>query len=156
MVKYHASSCARTRLNEGRRQMNRQEIINRVHKILDERAEIAFAYIHGSSLLVPEPHDVDIAVYLRADVFLRIMTTGSLHLDFAIPLEIEIEKALGRRADVQVINQAPLSFRARVSSGGVVVVDNDSDAREAFEHLSRYEYFDFRPRRQEYLAEVMA
>jgi hypothetical protein len=60
------------------------------------------------------------------------------------------------KVDLQIINVAPLTFRARVANTGVVVVDHVPDVRADFEYLSRYEYFDFRPRRQEYLAEVMA
>ena len=54
-----------------------------------------------------------------------------------------------------MLNHAPLSFRYRVITDGKVIVDKDSNFRADFEYLSRVEYYDFRPRRKEYLQEVM-
>ena len=135
--------------------MDCMEITEKLRKAMADAAEIAFAYLHGSVLSEPKPRDVDVAVVLREEVFARLAQAGRVNLDFAIPLEMRIESQLGRSVDVHVINRAPLSFRCRVVSQGVVVVDHDSDARSRFEYLSRYEYFDFQPRRKEYLAEVM-
>jgi uncharacterized protein len=132
------------------------ELTEKLRKAMADRAEIASAYVHGSALSEADPRDVDVAVLLREEVFARLAQAGRVTLDFAIPLEMEIERQLGRKVDVHVINRAPLSFRCRVVSQGLVVADNDSDARSRFEYLSRYEYFDFHPRRKEYLAEVMA
>lgn len=44
-------------------------------------------------------------------------------MDFAIPLEFELERILGKRVDVQVINRAPLGFRYRIIKEGRLVVD---------------------------------
>jgi len=131
-------------------------VIEIVRACLAGRAEIAFAYVHGSALTASAPRDIDIAIVLREDAFATFVRTGGLNLDYAIPLEIELDHALGRKADVHVINRAPLAFRFRVVSQGVAVVDNDPDARAQFEYLSRCEYFDFCPRRREYLAGVTA
>jgi len=116
--------------------------------------EVLFAYLHGSSLCSETPRDVDVAVTLDPGRFSQLQAGGQVLMAFAIPLELELEAALGRKTDVQVLNRAPLGFRYRVVSQGVVVVDRDPLARERFEYLSRVEYFDFRRRRQEYLREA--
>ena len=117
--------------------------------------QVVFAYLHGSVLSVDNPRDIDIGVYLYADEFERLSRTGETSLSFAIPLEMELEKVLGHKVDVQVLNRAPLSFRYRVITDGFLIVDKDSNLRSDFEYLSRVEYFDFRPRSQEYLREVL-
>ena len=134
--------------------MRAEGLILKIRKAIEARREVAFAYVHGSILDSDDPRDVDIALYLDEEAFETLRRSGRLSLDFVIPLEMELEKVLGRRVDLQVLNQAPLSFRARVVSQWKVVVDSDSTARSDFEYLARYEYFDFRPRREAYLAEV--
>ena len=136
--------------------MHRDEIVENVRRELDGHEEIAFAYVHGSALALPNPRDVDVAVFLRHEVHAILASEGRVTMDFAIPLELALEAKLGMKADVQVINAAPLTFRARVVNTGVAIVDRMPDARAEFEYLSRYEYFDFRPRRREYLSGVVA
>jgi len=134
--------------------MRVQGLIFQIRKAIEARPEVAFAYLFGSVLDSDDPRDVDIAVCLREEAFVALRTSGRLSLEFVIPLEMELEGVLGRKVDLQVLNQAPLPFRARVVSHGKVAIDNDPIARSDFEYLSRYEYFDFRPRREAYLAEV--
>jgi hypothetical protein len=43
-----------------------------------------------------------------------------------------------------------------VVSRGRVLLDRSPELREDFELLSRVEYFDFKPRREEYLKEALA
>ena len=114
-----------------------------------------FAYIYGSVLSSKNPEDIDIAVYLSPMDFEEFCRDGELSLSFAIPLEMKLEEQLKRKVDIQVLNHAPLSFRYRVITDGKLIVDKDSNSRCDFEYLSRVEYYDFRPRRKEYLQEVM-
>ena len=115
-----------------------------------------FAYIYGSALSFDKPRDIDIAVYLFPKEFEKLTHDGEVNLSFAIPLEMHLEKQIKRKIDVQVLNRAPLGFRYRVITDGRLIVDKDSNARCDFEYLSRVEYYDFSPRRKEYLQEVMA
>jgi predicted nucleotidyltransferase len=134
--------------------MLEESVKHMIRKILESRDEIAFAYLHGSSLFADTPRDIDIAVYLFPAIIGGPMT--SLQLDFTIPLEREIEKVANKPLDIQILNKAPLPFRFRVVSQGVVILDRSPDMRERFELLSRVEYFDFRPRREAYLKEALA
>jgi predicted nucleotidyltransferase len=133
--------------------------IDRIKKTLQSRLEkqsqIVFAYLHGSVLSTDNPRDIDLAVYLYADEFDELSREGEINLSFAIPLEMDLEKLLIQKVDLQVLNRAPLSFRYRVITDGILIVDKDSNLRCDFEYLSRVEYFDFGPRRNEYLREIM-
>ena len=122
---------------------------------LEKQPQIVFAYLHGSILSDDSPRDIDIAVYLYADDFNQLSRSGEISLSFAIPLEMDLEKLLIQKTDLQILNRAPLSFRYRVITHGLLIMDKDSNLRSDFEYLSRVEYFDFRPRRTEYLREIM-
>lgn len=122
-----------------------------IEKALASHNEVEFAYLHGSSLFSNSYKDIDIAVYLSSDY-----TGYSSCFDVSIPLELELEKQINRRFDVQILNFAPLAFRFRIVSQGTVVIDRSPKSREIFELLSRVKYFDFKSRKQEYLKEALS
>ena len=132
------------------------EIINPIKHILSKHTEIAFAYIHGSILESERPRDLDIALFIYYASYEKLTERGELSIGFAIPLEMEMEKRVNMKTDIQILNQAPLSFRHRVVKQGLLVIDNDVNLRCHFEYLSRYEYFDFLTRREEHFQEVVS
>ncbi|MEA3364983.1 MAG: nucleotidyltransferase domain-containing protein [Candidatus Hydrogenedentes bacterium] len=134
--------------------MKKDEVLETVRKVLSKRSEIAFGYVHGSVLTASLPSDVDVAVFLHLDAYARIREDEGIEMGFAIPLELELELALQYPAHLQVLNDAPLGFKFRVVQTGVVVAESDLGARVDFEYLSRVEYFDFRPKLDEYLKEA--
>jgi predicted nucleotidyltransferase len=117
--------------------------------------EIMFAYIHGSALHSTSPHDIDIAIFLFPEELENITRSKQLELDYLIPSELDLERLIRRKTDIQVLNRAPLGFRFRVVNSGTIILDRDPLFREQFELLSRVEYFDFRPRQKEYLREAL-
>ena len=129
---------------------------NSIAATLSEHTEIAFAYLHGSSLDSSNPRDIDLAVFLFPEFINRHNPAFSFFLDFSIPLEQEVADVLHKTIDIQILNHSPLPFRFRVVSQGKVLLDRDFGLRERFELLSRVEYYDFRPRREEYLKETLA
>jgi len=135
--------------------MNIETIIKNSKEVLRNHPEVLFAYIHGSSLSTDNPKDIDIAVFLDPEVYRKFSLNGEISIGFAIPLEMELERHLGKKVDFLILNKAPLSFRYRVVTKGSLFIDNDSDIRSDYEYLTRVEYFDYRPRREEYLREVM-
>ena len=135
--------------------MDKNPIISRLKEILSRHGEIAFAYVHGSVLSSASPRDLDIAVYLYPDIYKRLADMAETNIGFGIPLEMEMQKALGMKVDTQVLNAAPLSFRHRVVQQGFIVLENDPGIRYEFEYRARYQYFDFRPKRKEYLREAL-
>lgn len=133
-----------------------RQTLNRIRSFLSQISEVAFAYVHGSALTSERPRDLDIAIFIYSESYARLSDKGEVQTGFVIPLEIEFERQIGRRVDIQILNQAPLSFKHRVVQQGVLVVDNALSERCHFEYLSRVQYFDFEPRRKEYLQEVLS
>ena len=133
-----------------------RQTVAKIKSFLSNNCEVAFAYVHGSALTTRSPRDLDIAIFLYAESYKRYADKGEVHTGFVIPLEMELEKELGAKVDIQLLNQAPLSFRHRVVQQGELIVDHAVSERCHFEYLSRVEYFDFAPRRREYLQEVLS
>jgi hypothetical protein len=136
--------------------MEINKIAKYISEILSDQHEILFGYIHGSILYSKNPHDIDIAVFIDPEQYKTLLTNGNVNIGFAIPLEMEIEKRICEKVDVQVLNGAPLVFQYRVIECGTLVKDTNSNARTDFEYLARVKYFDFRPKVQEYLREIVA
>jgi uncharacterized protein len=136
--------------------MLEEQLQNSLEATLSLHTEIAFAYLHGSSLTTADPRDIDIAIFLFPEFINSRNPSLSYHLDFSMPLERELENILHKPVDVQILNHSPLPFRFRVVSQSKVLLDRDFTMRERFELLSRVEYFDFRPRREAYLKEAFA
>ena len=82
--------------------------------------------------------DVDVAVLYRRD---PQRTFDALPLR----LEGEIERLLGRRAEVVCLNLAPVDLCARVLRDGVLLVDQDPALRIGFEVRTRNLWFDLQP-----------
>lgn len=81
--------------------------------------------------------DVDIGVLLARPP----SGFSGLKLD----LEGSLETALGRRAQVVVMNRAPVDLIHRILRDGRLVFEGDHGARVAFEVKARNEYFDLLP-----------
>jgi predicted nucleotidyltransferase len=123
--------------------------------VLRAHPEIVFAYLHGSFLTGNQPRDVDLAVFAGTSTFQALEQTHQVAMELAIPLEMEIQEAIGLPVDLQVLNQAPLEFRCRVVDFGQLLLDRDPTLREDFELLTRKEYWDFRPILEEHLQEAL-
>jgi uncharacterized protein len=61
-----------------------------------------------------------------------------------------LERALGRRVDVVLLNTAPADLRIRVLRDGRLLFEGDPVARVRFEVATRNEAFDLEPILQEY------
>ena len=135
--------------------MKRKNIIENAYKAVSGYREVAFAYIHGSFVTDISFNDIDIALHITPNSYTHYSQQRETTLDFVIPLERALENELPYPVDIQLLNEAPLSFRYRVIHDGELIVDNDPNLRSDFEYLTRVEYFDFRPRRREYLREAI-
>jgi predicted nucleotidyltransferase len=69
-----------------------------------------------------------------------------------LDLEADLERRLGRRVQVVVLNTAPADLRIRVLRAERLVVDRDPSIRIRFEVGTRNEYFDLEPILREYRA----
>ena len=123
--------------------MTRHAILRCLERFLAARAagdDIVAAYLFGSVARGDDgaASDVDVAVLYRRDPPPTFE---------ALPLRLEgdIERLLGRRAEVVALNRAPVDLCVRVLRDGVVLLDRDRAARIAFEVRTRSTWFDLEP-----------
>ena len=65
-------------------------------------------------------------------------------------LEAELSRVLGARAEVVVLNRAPIDLVHRVLRDGIVLSERNASARIAFEVEARNRYWDMLPILREY------
>jgi len=115
---------------------------------LQGRADILFAYLHGSFFSGNRFRDIDIAVYLKP--------ACSSSLQAELEMEAELSKRMKKYpVEVRVLNHAPLSFRYNVFKNGEPIVVVDDDLRCDFMEATLSQYFDFAPFRKMYLKEAL-
>jgi len=124
--------------------IQKKEIIDELTRLLIEREEIIFAYLHGS-FLTHDFRDIDIAVYLKKDEDVL----------YEVELGVELEKILKFPVDVRVLNSAPLTFKFKVIKDGLLLFSRDERIRSDFEALTISEYHDFSYFRKRYRREVL-
>lgn len=102
----------------------RERFIATLAARLEQRREVAFAYVYGSFVEGAPFRDLDLGIYLTG-VGEDRMT------EYAIDLALELERTAGFPVDVRVLNGAPLSFLCNVFRGEIVVSrDDDLRVRE--------------------------
>ncbi|MDH3814665.1 MAG: nucleotidyltransferase domain-containing protein [Acidobacteriota bacterium] len=121
--------------------MNRRQIEQSVTEELasaDDR--LVAAYLFGSVARGTDSSNSDIDV----GILLRTAPSGELN-DLRFELEGHLERALGRRTQVVILNNAPPDLLHRVLRDGRLLVERDRAARIRFEVRARNEYFDLLP-----------
>jgi predicted nucleotidyltransferase len=118
-----------------------------VRAVFDSAPGIAAVYLFGSAARGEMQHDSDI------DVGVLFATAPRSTLD-AQPyhLEAELERRVGRRVEIVVLNRAPADLRVRVLRAGRLLIDRNRSARIAFEVQTRNEFFDLEPILKRYRA----
>ena len=124
------------------------DLRHRLREVLEARAEIIFAYLHGSFAEGLPFHDVDVAVYLDPTV---AMTTDIF--DYEMNLSVKLTRTLCFLVDVHVLNGAPLGFQHSVLQGEALLVRDEDKLTDFIERVS-IEYMDFAYLRHQYLLEV--
>lgn len=121
--------------------MNRRQIEQSVTEELataDDR--LVAAYLFGSVARGTDSSNSDIDV----GILLRTAPSGGLN-DLQFELEGHLERVLGRRTQVVILNNAPPDLLHRVLRDGRLLVERDRAARIRFEVRARNEYFDLLP-----------
>lgn len=127
----------------------RADLTEAIRQRLQARAEVAFAYLHGSFLSGGPYRDVDVAVWLDpARVPASEWTRYAVDLSVALHLELRVP------VDVQVLNGAVVAFRYRAQKGQILVV-RDPELLAEFRARTWDEYFDFLPFARQYLREAL-
>lgn len=114
-----------------------REVEHRIRKVLapvDDR--LLAAYIFGSVARGTDSSESDIDVGVLSSTEISA-TLGGLPLS----LEGDLERALGRRVQVVVLNHAPADLVHRVLRDGRLLLDRDRAAWIRFEVDARNRYF---------------
>lgn len=116
-------------------------LIEPIRAVLSPHAEVLFAYLFGSAAKgsLRTESDVDIAVFFseaegedgRLDRAERTLT-----------LEGEVERALGRRAQLVSLNDVPLGLAHNILRSGRLILSSDDAARRRFFVAHARRYFD--------------
>ena len=124
----------------------KEEMKEKIRKILAEKDEVIFAYLHGSFNEIYF-RDVDVAVYVDEN------KVGDF-LDFELRLSTEIENVVRLPVDVKVLNSAPLSFKYRAIKGDLLISKNE-EVRFRFIEKTLMEYLDFKPIEEKIIEEIL-
>lgn len=106
---------------------------------------VQLAYLYGSSVTGQTTPFSDVDVALVAGTMLRPFA----RLKLILRVQLALADCCGMDADVRVIDDAPLVFRGRVVSDGVLVFVRSENVRVGFETATRMRYFDYLPIHQE-------
>ncbi len=112
-------------------------------------AGTAAGYLFGSAARgdARPDSDLDVAILFEQD---PPRTLEGLHVEIAD----ELQRRIGRRIDLVVLNRAPADLVHRVLRDGILVCDRNGSARIRFEVRLRNEYFDMEPVRRLYRRRV--
>jgi len=104
------------------------------------RSDVVAAYLFGSRArgTARDRSDIDVAVLVRGE---PAATLDGLGMD----LLVDLERTLGCRVDLVVLNRAPWDLVHRVLRDGRIVLERDRSARIQFEVRARNQYFDTQP-----------
>jgi len=128
----------------------RATLIARIQHDLDAKAEIAFAYLHGSVVSGDAYRDIDVAVWLDESHVPREKWTR-----YALDLSVALHLKLRYVVDVRVLNDSALSFRYHALQGQLLVV-RDREFLDEMRARVWDEYFDFLPFARRYLREALS
>jgi hypothetical protein len=126
----------------------RSEVITLVAGVLQKRPEIIFAYVFGSVTESDSFRDIDVGVYVDQT------TEMGDNFEYAMKLGRALEASLGISVDVILMNTAPDHLIHNISKGDLIVT-RDEDRRVSFITNSWSKYFDFEPKRRQWLREVL-
>ncbi|MFQ5610732.1 MAG: nucleotidyltransferase domain-containing protein [Anaerolineae bacterium] len=127
---------------------HKETIRQRLRESLVSRAEIAFAYLHGSFVDGPVFRDIDVALYLDP-----ASAAGIDGFDFRMDLSVELTRALRLPVDIQLLNGAPLGFQHAVLQGEVLFARDETELTDFIERVAG-EYMDFAHHLPAYLEAV--
>ncbi len=112
-------------------------IAEAIKEILFSKAEIVFAYLHGSFIKDKTFRDIDIAVF----------TSENRGFNFESSISIELTDSIGIDVEVRVMNNAPVAFQmAVVKEGKLLFSRNEEERTDFMERVCRRyrEYSHFR------------
>jgi predicted nucleotidyltransferase len=103
---------------------------------------VTLAYFYGSARTgsMSPQSDIDIGLVVSES----LTPADSLNLILRLKLALEERSGLSN-VDIRIINDAPLVFRGRVVTDGVLIYSTNETQRVQFETSTRLQYFDYLP-----------
>lgn len=132
--------------------MDRERVAERrrlLAVLLEQRAEVVFAYLHGSVLEGLPYHDLDVGLYLEPG-----HPAAGAPYDYEMQVAVELTQALHFPVDVRVLNRAPLGFQHSVVQGELLLVRDGDRLADYIEDVAR-RYTEFAQLGHAYLVEVL-
>lgn len=120
----------------------KQSILLRIKKLLEEDTNVVLAYLYGSFLKDEGFNDIDVAVYLNDEHFKTEDEIFKYELNLSAKVTLNLEKF---EVDIKALNIAPLSFKFKVITSGNLLFTKDRAKLVDFETKTRDFYFDFLP-----------
>ncbi len=132
--------------------MDRAAVITALQGYFGGRSPIVAAYLFGSVArdTAGSASDIDVAVILAAGVPIELP-----ELDPIGDMQADLESLLRCEVDLVAMNGAAPDFLHRILRDGVLLAENDVNARILFEARARIEYFDVLPILQLYRRMVL-
>lgn len=118
-----------------------QKQIDDIRQFFEGDRAVVAGYLFGSFAKgkISDSSDIDVALLIKKDV------APDLYTDLAIRYSVSLSKALGREADVVILNEAPPFLRYQVFRYGQPIFERDRKESRAFIARTIQEYFDFEP-----------
>src|SRR3989338_10149445 len=85
--------------------LEKEKLTKGIKRLLEDKIEILFSYLHGSFIEDIKFNDIDVAIYVDEN-----MVSREKAMDYEFALSDELEDAVKLPVDVKVINYAPLAF----------------------------------------------
>ncbi len=126
---------------------SKSDITSILTRLLTDRPEILFAYLFGSIIESDRFRDVDVAVFVEPEKMPEDWLT------YVLRLTADIEQAVGYRADVVLMNNAPDHLIHSIAKG-ILLIDRDEQFRSEWIERSLSRYFDNQPTRRRAVAEL--
>jgi len=115
----------------------RERVANTLSFLLQQRADIEFAYLLGSFAEGLPFHDVDVAVWVDE-------IPEEQAWDYETEISLELTRGVKVPVEVHLLNFAPTGFRFSATSGRLLFSRNET-FRLNFVERTWLEYMDFRP-----------
>ena len=124
---------------------SREEIEQRLRRVLAERDDVAAAYLFGSTARGTRRPDSDVDVGV-----LFLGTPPERYSPEHLELQDGLTAAVGLPVQLVLLHDAPADLVHRVLRDGILVVERDAAARVRYEVKKRNEYFDLLPHLRRY------
>ena len=129
-------------------QNQKSSLKEKIKQVLDDECQEADSvYLFGSFAGSAKFSDIDIGLLLKE--------MPSDPTEYELNLENNLERKIGYRFDIRILNTAPPGFCYDAIAAKQLLVDRDPDRRADFEGYMLKKHFDFQYFRKRYLSEVL-